>query len=438
MCDARNRHPLTFLLAVFCLLAAGVLHAAPFEGRIVKSDGQVSVTGAGGETIDLAAAGNVIREAQTISTGADGTVVVRFNNGAITVLDPNSRLQVKTPNWFVHLAGKAFFAFKRLVGQTDERRVQNTVALIGIRGTEFISYETDQTAVALDEGSLTLQTLGNAFRLDEAGAQSDVAEFVLEEKQLVTFDGTAAMITAFTPAVLADFAAFRAFGGDLLGDFAVDFTPEVTAGAADAAAATTAAAATEDKPDDRDDGSSGGGFYFGLGIGLSQTDADGGDLEGDLTDAGNTIDNLEFDDASEAGKVFAGYYFTRHFGVEVGYSDLGEFESEIDSASATQALADDVEALHPVSPQGVYAAGVARVNLLLVSLIFKAGIYSWEGDVETSLPGGLSVDDEQDGTDLMYGVGVGLPIVPIRVELERYEVDDDSVDVLSASLVFHF
>ena len=68
-------NPAAFVLGMLCLLAAGVLHAASFEGRIVKSDGQVSVTGAGGEAIDLEAAGNVVRETQTISTGADGMAI---------------------------------------------------------------------------------------------------------------------------------------------------------------------------------------------------------------------------------------------------------------------------------------------------------------------------------------------------------------------------
>jgi hypothetical protein len=442
--------PAAFVLGMLCLLAAGVLHAASFEGRIVKSDGQVSVTSAAGEPVDLAAAGNVVRETQTISTGADGMAIVQFNNGSITVLDPNSRLQVKTPNWFVHLAGKAFFTFKKLVGQADERRVQNTVALIGIRGTEFISYETDQTAVALDEGSLNLQTLGSAFDLAEDGTQSQAAEFVLDEKQMVTFDGTAATVTAFTPAVLADFAAFRTFGGDLLGDFNVDFAPGQTAGAAGAAgAATVAAAATEEeKPDEEkdaeradDDDDGFGQFYIGAGLGLSVSDTDEDGLLSDLENAGYTITNIDFEDTSQAGKLFAGYYFTRNFGVEVGYTDLGKFDSTIQASipsGSEQQFAEDVVDLHPVSATGIYAAGVLRVNLLVVSLIAKGGVYAWEGDVETSLPTGVTVDTSKDGTDAMFGLGLDLPILPIRIEAEHYYLDDGGVNVLFADLIFHF
>jgi hypothetical protein len=446
---ARKPNPAAFVLGMLCLFAAGVLHAASFEGRIVKSDGQVSVTGAGGEAIDLQAAGNVVRETQTISTGADGMAIVRFNNGSITVLDPNSRLQVKTPNWFVHLAGKAFFTFKKLVGEADARRVQNTVALIGIRGTEFISYETEQTAVALDDGSLTLQTLGNTFDLADDGAQSQAAEFVLDEKQMVTFDGTAANVTAFTPAVLADFAAFRTFGGALLGDFNVDFTPGQTAGAAGAAGAATVAAATteeekpdEEKPDEKKDDDDGyGQFYIGGGLGMAVSDIDEDELLSDLEDAGFAITDIDYDDTSQAGKLFGGYYFTRNFGVEIGYTDLGKFESTI-QASITpgdeQRFADVVVDLHPVSAKGVYAAGVLRVNLLVVSLIAKAGMYAWEGDVESSLPSGITADTSKDGTNGMFGLGLDLPIVPIRIEVERYDLDGDGVNVLFADLLFHF
>jgi len=441
---ARKPNPVAFVFGLLSLLAAGLLQAAPFEGRVVRSDGQISVTSASGEAIDLGAAGNVVRETQTISTGADGMAVLRFNNGTITVLDPNSRLQVKTPNWFVHLAGKAFFTFKKLVGAADERRVQNTVALIGIRGTEFISYETGQTALALDEGSLNLQTLGDSFQLSEDGTQTQVAEFVLDEKQMVSFEGNAATVTPFTPAVLADFAAFRAFGGDLLGDFSVDFTPGQTAAAG--AAATVAATdpeeekpeeESEDKPDDVKS-SGGSGFYIGIGGGLSKSDTSEDDLVGALEDLGHNITSIDYSDESLAGKIFAGYYFNRFFGLEAGYTDLGKFESTIEaSTSSPQGFADDVIAVHPVSAAGVYAAGVLRVNLLAVALIVKGGAFTWEGDVEASLPG-VSADTKKDGTDGMFAVGLDLPIVPIRVEAEHYELDGDSVNVLSANLLWRF
>ena len=77
------------------------------------------------------------------------------------------------------------------------------------------------------------------------------------------------------------------------------------------------------------------------------------------------------------------------------------------------------------------------MNLLVVSLVFKAGVYTWEGEVEASLPGNESAD-EQDGTDAMFAVGVDLPIVPIRIEAERYDLEDNAVDVVSANLVFQF
>ncbi len=448
----RNRatpNPAAWLLGLLCLSLAGVLQAASFEGRIVKSDGQVSVTSARGEAIDLDAAGNVVRETQTIATGPDGMAVVRFNNGSITVLDPDSRLQVKTPNWFVHLAGKAFFAFKKIVGAADERRVQNTVALIGIRGTEFISYEADQTALALDEGQLNVQTLGNAFQVSEDGAQSEAAEFLLDEKQLVTFDGGAAAITAFTPAVLADFAAFRVFGGDLLGDFSLDFSADQTAAVETpqpaAAAAATAEEQAQKQPEEataepeQDEGPSGPGLYVGLGGGLSQSDSDQAQLQSELTAAGNATGiSVNFDEESQAGKVFVGYYFTNNFGAEVGYSDLGKFDSTISATpSNAQQFTSDVTRLHPVSASGVYAAGVLRLNLFLFSIVGKAGVYVWEGQVEAAV-NGSTVNADKDGADPMVALGIDLPILPIRVEAERYELDGDAVNVLSANLVFQF
>ena len=96
------------------------------------------------------------------------------------MLEEASRLNVKTPSWLTHLAGKAYFAFKRLldVGQ-QQRTVASTVALIGIRGTKLLSYAA--SGVALTEGILDVGAPdGQTLEVTRDGATQTTQTFTLE------------------------------------------------------------------------------------------------------------------------------------------------------------------------------------------------------------------------------------------------------------------
>ena len=119
-----------------------------FHGRLLRMAGQVEVVGTDGDALSPADTGYVVRESQTIRTGADGLAVVDFEQDPITVLDNNSRLNVRTPTWFTHLAGKAYFAFQRLLGVSQRERLfhdnrastlRDAMARFGHPGTEDLS-----------------------------------------------------------------------------------------------------------------------------------------------------------------------------------------------------------------------------------------------------------------------------------------------------------
>jgi hypothetical protein len=190
-----------------------------FHGRVLRMAGDVHIVDADGDALSAADAGFVVRESQTIRTGADGLAVVDFEQDPITVLDHNSRLNVRTPTWFTHLAGKAYFAFQRLIGVAQQERVvANTVALIGIRGTTFISYEEQLQGVALKDGTVNVASSADApMQLTRDGVSSAADEFLLQPQRMATFDGANVADTDFSAAVQADFARLEAFAAGLLG-----------------------------------------------------------------------------------------------------------------------------------------------------------------------------------------------------------------------------
>ena len=433
------------LLILFCLLlAANLVQAAPFQGKVVKSQGQVQVFDAEGKALSLVDTNNIVLEEQTITTGANGRAVVSFNNGSITVLDKNSRLQIRTPNWFMHLAGKAYFTFKKIVGGEEERKVQSTVALIGIRGTTFMSYEGAQQAVALKEGLLNLGALEKEFNLVKDGSEQAVKDFNLDANRMVRFDGVTVTESNLTRAILADFAAFEAFGGSALTDFIDDYTPDIEAGSEGDSGDSGQEKDEEqdqdaDAADEKDD--DGLGWYVGLGGGVAHSDSGENALRSDLEGEGRFVDAIDFDDKSNTSKVFVGYHLTNFFAVEGGFVNLGEFTSEIDPGSETDlsGLADDVIGVHPVSAEGFTAAAVFRLNLPILSLHAKAGLIAWDGRVEADFPVSSSVDTDKSGTDAFVGVGVNYHInknFSIRVEAEHYELDDTKIDTGTVSGVY--
>lgn len=191
---------------------------AGYHGRLVKLVGNVHVVGTDGGVRSAGDAGYVVKESETLRTGPDGRVVVDFDGDPITVLEEASRLNVRTPWWLTHLAGRAYFAFKRLldVGQ-PERTVASTVALIGIRGTDFLSYA--DRGVALAEGGLAIGSpAGQALEVTRDGVASSSLSFDLTANQYAGFDGQKVEVGPRSPVHIAHTERARQFAAGAVGD----------------------------------------------------------------------------------------------------------------------------------------------------------------------------------------------------------------------------
>lgn len=142
------------------------------------------------------------------------------------------------------------------------------------------------------------------------------------------------------------------------------------------------------------------------------------------------------DDKDTGWKIFGGYQFNRYFAVEGGYVDFGK------------ATATDVSLGTPISGDaegwGLFATGLATLPINEQFGVFaKAGLAYTKADV-TAVVGGVSVSDDDSGTDLVYGVGAKFDFTKnfgMRVEFERFKDVgnfDSDVDLLSAGLVYKF
>ncbi|MCW8874344.1 MAG: outer membrane beta-barrel protein [Gammaproteobacteria bacterium] len=152
------------------------------------------------------------------------------------------------------------------------------------------------------------------------------------------------------------------------------------------------------------------GFYAGASIGQATIDGCSG------------VTNC--DDEDTGWKIFGGWEMNQNIAFEAAWVDMGEISGSI-GASAVSAEADGwtlaVKGILPLNEQfGVFA---------------RVGFIDWEIEGGGALSG---VDD--DGTDLMYGIGAQYMFTDqfgMFGEWEWYDIDDD-VDLLSIGVLIKF
>ena len=154
-------------------------------------------------------------------------------------------------------------------------------------------------------------------------------------------------------------------------------------------------------------------FYIGGGIGQSYVEED------------DVLGSEDFDEEDFAFKAFGGYRFHENFATEVDYLDFGEPDDDI--------LGIDTEI-------DLYALALFGVGVLPVSdqfeLFAKLGVAYWDAEVDASAFG-ISVSDDEDGTDLAYGLGASFAFTDqfaVRAEYEGIDVDGlDAADLVTVS-----
>jgi hypothetical protein len=129
------------------------------------------------------------------------------------------------------------------------------------------------------------------------------------------------------------------------------------------------------------------------------------------------------DDKDSGWKIFAGNQLNRFVGYEFGYTDLGQLTN-----TGITAEADGIV----VSLVGMIPVGE------MFSIAARVGAFRWNSDVNSTTP---SLSRSRDGTNMTLGVGAKIPLgkrIDVRVEWERYDVDDDDYSLISAGIAFNF
>ena len=152
------------------------------------------------------------------------------------------------------------------------------------------------------------------------------------------------------------------------------------------------------------------GLYLGASIGQATTK--------DVTD------DFDFDADDTGFKLFAGARLLDYFGIEGGYVDFGSPSDEIDGVD----IDSDSHALD--------AFAVGFLPITTFDLFGKVGFVNWSSDFD--IPD-FDFSDDDDGTDLAYGVGAQFRLgsAAIRAEWERFDIGDH-IDMISVGLSWTF
>jgi hypothetical protein len=158
------------------------------------------------------------------------------------------------------------------------------------------------------------------------------------------------------------------------------------------------------------------GFYLGASVGNANLEID--DLAG--------ISEADFKGDDTGYKLIAGIRPLDWLAVEASWVDFGDAEDRIQFQSQDIPLR--------ISGDGISAFAVGFLPIGPVDLFAKGGIISWDSKISGDF-------DDDDGTDLAYGVGAQFRVwsISLRAEYEIFDVDDvDDLSMISVGATFTF
>ena len=164
-----------------------------------------------------------------------------------------------------------------------------------------------------------------------------------------------------------------------------------------------------------------------LGGSIGQSDIDDQIATGLIT--GGSVDGTD-----TAFKIFGGYMFNRHFGLELAYVDLGEasYSGNFFGLPVTGGRV-------ALTGLNVSALGALPIGERF-SVFGKIGLFMWEAEASDTT-GGVPFSAQQDGTDLAFGVGLGYQFtrnLGVRAEWEMFTTEDADSNLISVGLLWRF
>jgi len=170
-------HSPLFLLAALCGLFAPSAFAAS-AGAITHLSGDASIVAADGKS---RAAGKdaILAQGDTVTTGKQGQVAIRFSDESVVQLRPQSAFRVDEYTYkgnkdseakgFFSLLKGSMRTFTGMIGKLNRPgyAVRTPAATIGIRGTEYSALLKNGLHVNVERGEISLTNRAGSFAVAE-------------------------------------------------------------------------------------------------------------------------------------------------------------------------------------------------------------------------------------------------------------------------------
>jgi OOP family OmpA-OmpF porin len=188
-----------------------------------------------------------------------------------------------------------------------------------------------------------------------------------------------------------------------------------------------------------------GPWFVGGSLGSADSHADRTELNRELANTGYDARVVSVDDSGTGYRLFVGYRFKESLSVEGGYLDLGEVGLTISGQfDDVDEFLDSIRETHPHSAAGVYLAGSYNWYFYKGwSLLARTGLFLGSSDYSTTSEdiAAAAVSDDSSEAAFFFGAGCQYDINSIwglQASWERFSLDGDGVDFLSASLIYRF
>ena len=185
------------------------------------------------------------------------------------------------------------------------------------------------------------------------------------------------------------------------------------------------------------------GFYGGINVGQSMATIDDERITSNLLSQGFTGVSIADDDRDVGFKIFGGYQINRHFAIEGGYVNLGEF-----GYTATTTPAGTMTGNIELQGVNLDVVGILPFTEKLSAFARAGVLYAEAKDTFTSTGLVINTNPNPSKRDTNYKFGVGLQYditekLGMRLEAERYRIDDaignkGDIDLASIGLVYRF
>lgn len=185
-------------------------------------------------------------------------------------------------------------------------------------------------------------------------------------------------------------------------------------------------------------------WYIGGNIGQSRAKIDDARITSQLLAAGRTPISISDDNRGNAFKLFGGYQFNKHFAVEGGYFNLGQF-----GYTATTVPAGTLTGKIKLQGLNLDAVGMLPLNNKF-SVFGRLGLQYAQAKDNFSSSGAIAVPTNPNPSknELNYKAGLGVQYdfnqsLGMRIEAERYRINDavgnnGDINMYSLGLVYRF